>query len=638
MLPNADGAYGAGWTRQGCPANARFACVDQRPPNPSINISNEDGLTRASFCSGDPVAAGVAGPVIGVKTIASMRESPEVPAPAGIFLRTGGCGGGGPVDRPEVPVDVAGGFGGFARLDETNPATGNPWSVDDITATEFAVRHPNAQSTLIVDQLALEVIYDPNAPTALPSPPVTLTATPTRTTTPTVTETTTPTATQSPPPSEAATATFTLTRTRTRTRTVTPTPTDTALTPVDTPTASVTASRTNTPVIGTPTDTPEVSPTSSVTRTATATITPTPTGPTPTRTNTIPVRTDYIFASGVNNNWECTLNFSLDLDLSGSVRSLVNLDNVTENNPNDMHNLYLSVWVAPALGDADYAKLTDLSSAPSENRPEGGFIYRFVELGGLAVINVAADPSATPTSVTRRSIAPLGVGYQPPLSSASEIINMPQHPFITGEGYGGLPLSTISFDDWGPSDRGYLTNLPPGATILLRNSRGPTLIEYIHGAGKVIVSTLPFCTPSQAASSGDALSNLLEYGRFFRGNAQTPLPTVTSTPTPSATPTGLATRTSTRTRTPLVTATSTNTPLPLDTPTATPVSCVADCDGNGSVSISELVIVVNISLGARDLSDCPSGDVAGGDPSGPDGEITVDELIRAVNKALNGCG
>ena len=450
-----------------------------------------------------------------------------------------------------------------------------------------------------------------------------------------MTETTTPTATQSPPPSEAATPTFTLTRTRT----VTPTPTDTALTPVDTPTASVTASRTNTPVIGTPTDTPEVSPTSSVTRTATATITPTPTGPTPTRTNTIPVRTDYIFASGGNNNWECTLNFSLDLDLSGSVRSLVNLDNVTENNPNDMHNLYLSVWVAPALGDADYVKLTDLSSAPSENRPEGGFIYRFVELGGLAVINVAADPSATPTSETRRDIAPRGIDYQPPLVSNLETIMLPQHPFITGEGYGGLPLSTASFDDWGPTDRGYLTpnSIPPDATILLRNPRGPAMIEYNHGAGKVIVSTLPFCTPSQPDSSGSPLSNLLEYGRFFRGNAQTPPPTVTSTPTPSATPTGLATRTSTRTRTPLVTATSTDTPLPLDTPTATPVSCVADCDGNGSVSISELVIVVNISLGARDLSDCPSGDVAGGDPSGPDGEITVDELIRAVNAALKGC-
>ena len=32
---------------------------------------------------------------------------------------------------------------------------------------------------------------------------------------------------------------------------------------------------------------------------------------------------------------------------------------------------------------------------------------------------------------------------------------------------------------------------------------------------------------------GDALDNLLKYGRFFLGGAQTPPPTVTSTPTPT---------------------------------------------------------------------------------------------------------
>ena len=58
-----------------------------------------------------------------------------------------------------------------------------------------------------------------------------------------------------------------------------------------------------------------------------------------------------------------------------------------------LHGLYLSVYVAPGLDEEDYAFLQVLSSPPSEDRPNGGFIYRFVELGGLAVINVAPHPT-----------------------------------------------------------------------------------------------------------------------------------------------------------------------------------------------------------------------------------------------------
>jgi len=179
--------------------------------------------------------------------------------------------------------------------------------------------------------------------------------------------------------------------------------------------------------------------------------------------------------------------------------------------------------------------------------------------------------------------------------------------------------------------------VPPDATVLLSNVRGPTMIEYNHGAGKVIVTTLSFCIPAQPSSIGNALDNLLKYGRFYFGLAQTPAPTVTSTPTPTPTLTGLATPTITRTRTPARTATPTETPM--ETATATPVACAGDCNGDGTVAIGELVVLVNISLGTADISLCPAGDVAGGPPDGmgPDGQITVDELIRAVNDALNGC-
>ena len=41
--------------------------------------------------------------------------------------------------------------------------------------------------------------------------------------------------------------------------------------------------------------------------------------------------------------------------------------------------------------------------------------------------------------------------------------------------------------------------------------------------------------------------------------------------------------------------------------------------------------MVNIALGNAGVSTCSAGD------ANSDGEITIDEIIAAVNKALNGC-
>jgi hypothetical protein len=49
------------------------------------------------------------------------------------------------------------------------------------------------------------------------------------------------------------------------------------------------------------------------------------------------------------------------------------------------------------------------------------------------------------------------------------------------------------------------------------------------------------------------------------------------------------------------------------------------------VTIDELVTMVNIALGSRPVADCWAGDTSG------DGEITIDEIIQAVNRALSGC-
>jgi hypothetical protein len=47
--------------------------------------------------------------------------------------------------------------------------------------------------------------------------------------------------------------------------------------------------------------------------------------------------------------------------------------------------------------------------------------------------------------------------------------------------------------------------------------------------------------------------------------------------------------------------------------------------------VDELLVLVNISLGSAPVSACTSADVE------PDGAITVDEILVAVNRALNGC-
>lgn len=49
------------------------------------------------------------------------------------------------------------------------------------------------------------------------------------------------------------------------------------------------------------------------------------------------------------------------------------------------------------------------------------------------------------------------------------------------------------------------------------------------------------------------------------------------------------------------------------------------------VTVDELLTMVSIALGNAPLGDCAAGN------SNSDGAITVDEILAAVNHALNGC-
>ena len=49
------------------------------------------------------------------------------------------------------------------------------------------------------------------------------------------------------------------------------------------------------------------------------------------------------------------------------------------------------------------------------------------------------------------------------------------------------------------------------------------------------------------------------------------------------------------------------------------------------VTVEEIVRDVNIALGSRPASACLNADSDGS------GDVTVNEIVRAVNNALNGC-
>jgi hypothetical protein len=234
---------------------------------------------------------------------------------------------------------------------------------------------------------------------------------------------------------------------------------------------------------------------------------------------------------------------------------------------------YQVVYVAPGLGLDDYTSLQRMVAL-------GGFIEQFVSLGGVAVINIGG------TFGTQDSVAPDGVGLSGVASHDDEIIVAPDHPYFTGMGFGGESLVKDNFHSWQPTDVGVLTNLPDGATILLDNGDGPSLAEYRHNDGRVIVSTLSFCWDGKPNSSQAAARNLLRYSRFYMGAAFTPAPTVTSTPTPTLTPTP------TITPTPRSTATATPTPPPTFTPTSSLL--LGDVNGDGVVDALDLDALIAV--------------------------------------------
>jgi hypothetical protein len=60
-------------------------------------------------------------------------------------------------------------------------------------------------------------------------------------------------------------------------------------------------------------------------------------------------------------------------------------------------------------------------------------------------------------------------------------------------------------------------------------------------------------------------------------------------------------------------------------------TCVGDCNADRLVEVAELILMVNVALERRPLTDCPAGD------ADSDGDVGIEELIGGVNVALSGC-
>ncbi len=60
-------------------------------------------------------------------------------------------------------------------------------------------------------------------------------------------------------------------------------------------------------------------------------------------------------------------------------------------------------------------------------------------------------------------------------------------------------------------------------------------------------------------------------------------------------------------------------------------SCPADCDGDGRVAVHELILAINVALGAAEQTHCPAAD------ADRNGATSIDELVDGVARSLSGC-
>ena len=136
-------------------------------------------------------------------------------------------------------------------------------------------------------------------------------------------------------------------------------------------------------------------------------------------------------------------------------------------------------------------------------------VFDFIKSGGVAVLHISGNCG------DQDNICLPGIQYRESYNN-HEFFNDVQHPYISGNRYGGNKLIPENFSNWNFTDHGYLSNVPSFATIVLKNIDGPSLIEFNFGKGVVILTTITFgcCTP-KSFDPGEPLTNLLKYAQYL---------------------------------------------------------------------------------------------------------------------------
>ncbi len=157
---------------------------------------------------------------------------------------------------------------------------------------------------------------------------------------------------------------------------------------------------------------------------------------------------------------------------------------------------YRAVYLEPSWSDYGSLNLTNLAA--------------YVQAGGVAVINIAGNIGSAD------AIDPAGTDYHRTWTHNAETILLSEHPYITGQPYGGSLLTTSDFNSWGSTDHGWLTGYPSDSQVVLQNTDGPSWLQYPYGSGQVIVTTLTYGWGG-GGGRGAPLENLVEYALDLSG-------------------------------------------------------------------------------------------------------------------------
>jgi len=254
-----------------------------------------------------------------------------------------------------------------------------------------------------------------------------------------------------------------------------------------------------------------------------------------------------------------------------------------------------------------------------------------------ATPTLTRTPTATPTSTSTPTATPTATATasatSTPTATASATTTPPPTATATPTST-STPTATVTASATStptPTPTGTATSTPTSTPTASSTSTptatvSTTVTPTSTGTTAATPSATATPTPSPSASATPTPTTSATPSRTSTATATPP-----ATPTPTRTPTATPTATALSTPTPAATPSGTRTETPTASSTPPAPSCPGDCNGDGQVRIDELLLGVNIGLGNAHVSRCEALDRDGS------GDVTVNELIGAVNAALDGC-